>query len=916
MDNIKIIQHNVLYWKTRKFSLTQAYKEINPHIILINSHGLKTEEHIKIPGYTTYQKNSTQELSDGSAILIKNNIKHRTDDDYITDLLEIIIETEIGEIGIATTYLPPRRPFLPYPDFHRLASKNIPTYLFADLNANIRAAGYQNTNQVGRSLERLINNGKLTFMGPQFSTFHDRRSSTTPDIALGNNKTMHNITIDPGPLTESDHIPLIITLTTSAITNAIPPKPIYNKANWDLFTTTVEREMREVNIEQNMTIADIDTAISKWYTAIEKGTNLAIPTSTQEIIQQPITSPLLKQIQYQYTQLRQASQTHGWTLQNFYRYRMLKVMLKNEAERIRNNNWTKLMEKTALKYQNPQDFWRTIRKLKGNTCQQNQYLQQNNRKITKDEDKEEIHRAILENVFRITREENAHYDQQTEEDVTTYLDNNEEIRTTYIQSDLNRLQGRNMIDTLITEQEIKSTINAFKNNTPGSTNINKIILKHAPDNALKTIQTIFNHTLSLGYFPTKFKTALIKMIPKANTDCTDPRNFRPISLLEVPGKILEKIINRRVREHLETHNILTEKQHGFRSRKGTDTALTTIHETIAHHIARKSQVYVVLRDVSKAFDKVWHNGLKFKVAQLQLPVCITKLLNNFIINRKARIKIGSFTGPEFALTAGVPQGSALSPTLYTIYTNDIPDPAVDCTTIQYADDITQIIAYHGKSRHLMANRTTSEIEKINEYEKKWKIKTNKNKFKIIPLAVKKKNDIVIDGTPIQYSESGKVLGIRIGTSGYNKHLKETANKGTHALRELQRFYALSTKIKLHLVKAFILPILTYAPIPLITASNTNLKKLQVVQNKGLRFAFNERYPYNQNTRTLHTTANIEPINYRLYLQAEKVFNKLTDQREEIFTTLLEDYEEERNHAWFRKTKTILERGPPPKIYTA
>lgn len=166
-----------------------------------------------------------------------------------------------------------------------------------------------------------------------------------------------------------------------------------------------------------------------------------------------------------------------------------------------------------------------------------------------------------------------------------------------------------------------------------------------------------------------------------------------------------------------------------------------------------------------------------------------------------------------------------------------------------------------------------------------------------------------------YSDHGKVLGVRIGTTGYSKHIEETANKGKHALRELQRFYDLPTRIKLHLVKAFIQPILTYAPIPLVTASNTNLKKLQAVLNKSLRFAHNERYPYNHNTRTLHNISSLEPINYTLHVHADKIFNKLRERGEEMFTALLENYNEERNHAWFKKTKNILERGPPEKIYT-
>lgn len=107
----------------------------------------------------------------------------------------------------------------------------------------------------------------------------------------------------------------------------------------------------------------------------------------------------------------------------------------------------------------------------------------------------------------------------------------------------------------------------------------------------------------------------------------------------------------------------------------------------------------------------------------------------------------------------------------------------------------------------------------------------------------------------------------------------------------------------------------YAPIPMITASKTNTKKLQGVLNRGLRYAHNERYPYTRNTRTLHEISNIEPINYSLHMQANKIFDKLRVLGDEHFSTLLDNYEEERNHSWFRKTKNILERGIPEKIYT-
>lgn len=180
----------------------------------------------------------------------------------------------------------------------------------------------------------------------------------------------------------------------------------------------------------------------------------------------------------------------GWSIQNYYKYRMLKVMLRNESERIKKENWTKLMETTAMKYEKPRDFWRLINRLKGNKTPTNQDLEVNNIKLINDKDKEAAHRAILQDVFKISPQENAEYDREKEEEVRRYLDAHQNKITPFERSNLNRLQGANQIDTLITQIEIKSVINSFKNNTPGETNINKTIFKNLPNRGLTILQTL------------------------------------------------------------------------------------------------------------------------------------------------------------------------------------------------------------------------------------------------------------------------------------------------------------------------------------------------------------------------------------------------------------------------------------------
>ncbi len=142
-----------------------------------------------------------------------------------------------------------------------------------------------------------------------------------------------------------------------------------------------------------------------------------------------------------------------------------------------------------------------------------------------------------------------------------------------------------------------------------------------------------------------------------------------MSLLDVPEKILEKIIQGRLNHFLAEKKVIKDRQYGFRSQKGTTTAIAIVYETISNALADKRQVYLILRDVIKAFDKVWHNGLKYKILHIGLPPFLEEILCNFLDNRSAIINSGNDFSNNIQLLSDVPQDSALSPTftLYTLY---------------------------------------------------------------------------------------------------------------------------------------------------------------------------------------------------------------------------------------------------------
>ncbi len=265
---------------------------------------------------------------------------------------------------------------------------------------------------------------------------------------------------------------------------------------------------------------------------------------------------------------------------------------------------------------------------------------------------------------------------------------------------------------------MKDTHGDSKNKAPGFSKINKLILENITDKALPQLKYIFSACYSAGYFPNIFKTAIIKFIPKKGKSPIQPINYRPISLLEVLGKLYERVIQGRLSTFIYVNNIIQERQHGFITYKGTHTALTTTYETIADSLADKKQVYVILRDVATAFDKVRHNGLKYKLLQLRMPTILEKTLCNFLNNRTARITIGKDSRNEINLRSGVPQRSVLSPTLYSLYTNDLPPPGPGCLDTIFADDITQVPTSPSKSKAILKIKVESEVERINKYERK------------------------------------------------------------------------------------------------------------------------------------------------------------------------------------------------------
>ena len=148
-------------------------------------------------------------------------------------------------------------------------------------------------------------------------------------------------------------------------------------------------------------------------------------------------------------------------------------------------------------------------------------------------------------------------------------------------------------------------------------------------------------------------------------------SYRPISLISSFMKLFERVIEQRLWSHLEQIGFINKHQSGFRRAKSTDDHLFRLSQSVMESFNRVEHVVAAFLDVGKAFDNVWHNGLRYKIFQLDLPTKLTHWLSDFLVGRVIQVNVNGFLSDQINLKAGVPLGSLLSPLLFLIYINDL-----------------------------------------------------------------------------------------------------------------------------------------------------------------------------------------------------------------------------------------------------
>lgn len=368
--------------------------------------------------------------------------------------------------------------------------------------------------------------------------------------------------------------------------------------------------------------------------------------------------------------------------------------------------------------------------------------------------------------------------------------------------------------------------------------IPNIVLKNCADILAKSLTFLFNKILELGIIPSDWKRA--NVVPIFKSGCKNNiRNYRPVSLLPVVSKILERLVHSYLFSKLK--HLITCKQYGFMPKKSTSIQLIESYEEIGKSLDKGSQVDAIFLDFAKAFDTVDHMLLITKLKFYGVKGTFLKWFESYLGNRQQRVVINGKSSDYVDVMSGVPQGSILGPLLFILYINDIVDCLDDDTKIYlFADDAKMFREINNVNDCVLLQQ---QLNGVHEWSLKWNLKFNSKKCKVLAFSYKRVKIAYkyrLCGDELEHVNSIRDLGVIVSNKlTWNEQVDSVVKKANKMLWLLKRKVTANVfKAKLLYFNSLVRPHLEYCSNVWQTSNKTLNLKLESVYRQGTLFICN------------------------------------------------------------------------------
>lgn len=868
---MKIAHINVNHLtKERLIELAILIFTFNLDIICLNETFLKPKKRFLFKGYKIFRFDRPGTTDGGGvAILVREGISvadlgGRDIDGVDIQKVEVQL-TGNKKLRVAAVYCPP----------DKLITDDVIDYLRADrgivicgdLNAKHMDLGTRGTpNLNGEKVLGMIGQLNLKMLSKGEHTYTTRLGNKESlDIFLASEDVARLVRgVEVLPDIGSDHLPISIEFRGGGpVTYAYPAIRLnLDKANWDGFIQELARIVELLDFEHLTTEKAIDEAISQLESALMTAQKNNIPVCKAENLK---PWRLTRDIKAAIDDRRSARRF--WELvkttdakRDYNRAcKLVKTLIaKARLERFKK----RCDELSNLLHEKPRLFWKEFHYLSNNAkaSQARVFppIDSDGKTSYSDQEKADAFAEHLANNVWVSPDD-PDFCAGTVDYVDRILRKNA--------ADLSP-SSKPRRDTsgrwTVKVQDTIGMVKRLKGTAPGDDGIMNATLKKAPAVFWEKATAIFNGCIRLGYMPAKWKVAIITLIPKEGKDWRSPKGYRPISLLNSMPKILERLVARRVLQELVARKIIPESQSAFRTEHTVEDHSFRIAQLAAAGIILGEVTILCCLDVEGAFDRIWMDGLRFKLINFGFPAIAIGWISDFLRNRTFRVRVGNSESTVKNITGGVPQGSPLSPILYTLYTADIPrEVPKDILQGIYADDLALAKRHADEGKAI--SKVNEGLEKVRQWFRRWRLKVNAQKSQALRISLKRKAPIralMFGGQPIAWAKCIKYLGVHIDRKLlWKEHVKQALGKAASRLAAIRcvsrRQYGINAQGSLMIYKAYMRPVLIFGSPAWCGVNEGRWEKLEIAQNKALRLAL--RLPPWSNCEATRSLANMSTL---------------------------------------------------------
>lgn len=810
MDQSPILQWNCKSLRPKTHELYYLIRKYSPILVAISETWLVPGSHYRVSGYSCL-RDDRQDGYAGCALLVKHNLTY-------TQIVIPAHSPQINAVAVRVYGITYISIYIPHPNsclipdiLMIISSIPPPIILMGDFNAHHTSWGSSQCDLFGYSLLDTFDEANLCVLNDGSPTRRvppTQNPKSAVDLTACSPSLSLSISWEVLPLSHgSDHFPILINMPQRAPPESSPNpllRHVLSKANWDSYSSSLDNKLNSIPYPNANNSLSCYTTFVKH---IISSANEHIPCkrSYKNRSSPPWWDPECSNIAQQRNNA-ELDYNESMTMHYYLIYQRTAAMAKKLLSSKKKMGWIKFCESLSPTTP-PSLVWKQIRRFRG-------YYNSANR---------------------------------TSNDPSTWLEAfADKLSPPFVHIALtfnipNNISASGSMDSPFSFDELQIALNGLVDSSPGLDGIPYSFITKSTDKTKKFFLNLINNFYEQCCIPESWGTQVIIPLLKPGKDPTNPNSHRPIALSCVLAKIAEILIKNRVEWLVESKGLLAKTQFGFRKGMSTLDSISILTTEIHHSFKKKEYLIGVFLDIESAYDNVLLPMLRTKLLQLSIPVKIARFICCFLIQRSILIKTqNSYFGPRM-LWKGLPQGSVLSPLLYSIYTCDL-ESAVSpfCDVLQYADDLALFTS--AKTISEAQHNLNSALGYLSEWLLDHGLSVSASKSNCVVFTRKRyipDLDIRYENVSVPQHNVVKFLGIWLDTRltgvAHFNHVVAKCEKNINILRALSGVWWGSHPFSQKLLyNAIIRSHLDYGTFILDPGNRAALDKLSKIQSKCLR----------------------------------------------------------------------------------